>query len=79
MYIFEFNNLDLDDRYNYVWGAREGVRFKSFRDEGEYRFVLFDCGTFFAEQCILNCKVISIEGFEITDDRINLYIDFAVV
>ena len=79
MYLFEFNNLDLDDRYNYVWDKRdEGVRFKTFRDEGDCRYVLFDCVNFFAEQCIRNGKVISIEGFELTDDRLNLYIDFAM-
>jgi hypothetical protein len=79
MYLFEFNNLDLDIKYNFVWGSREeGVGFKCFRDEGDYRYVLFDCGSFFAEQCILNGEVISIEGFELTDDRLNLYIDFVV-
>ena len=79
MYLYEFNNLDLEDKYNFVWGAREErVRFKSFRDEGDYRYVLFDCGTFFAEKCLKNEKIISIEGFELTDDRINLYIDFTV-
>lgn len=46
-------------------------------DDGDYRYVLFDCITFFSEHCKFKGKVISIEGFELTDDRINLYIDFA--
>jgi len=79
MYLHEFNNLDIDDRYYYLWVDREeGVKFKSFRVDDDCRFVLFDYVNFFVEQCMQNGKIISIKGFELTDDRLNLYIDFAM-
>ena len=76
MFLFEFNNLDLEDKYNFVWRVREGVHLSCFREEGDYKYVLFDCGSFFAESCVLNGKTITVEGIELTDDRINLYLDW---
>lgn len=55
---------------------REGVSLTCFREEGDYKYALFDCGSFFAESCVLNGKTVKIEGFELTDDRLNLYLDW---
>jgi hypothetical protein len=76
MFLFEFNNLDLDDKYEFVWCTRDGVKLSCIRDDGDYHYALFDCGTFFAETCACNGKTIKIDGFELTDDRINLYLDW---
>ena len=81
MDLYEFNQLDLEGRYKYIYLDR-GVsqrRFVSYRKDDHYMFTLWDCGGFFIE---MKCskskkKVISIEGFELYYDRINLYIDFA--
>lgn len=76
MTLYEFNNLDLEDKYDFVWRTRDGVSLNCFRDDGEYKYVLFDCGSFFAESCVLKGKTLKIEGFDLKDDRINLYIDW---
>jgi hypothetical protein len=78
MNIYEYNNPDLEDRRNFLFGNRGNnyVRFNSFRDEGDYKYSLWDCGNFFVEMCARNGKVIKVEGIELTDDRINLYIDW---
>jgi hypothetical protein len=73
MYLYEFNNLDLEDKYDFIWRS-DGAGLKCFRDDGDYRYILFDCGTFLAEKCLLKGKVIKIEGFELTDIRVNHYI-----
>jgi len=75
MALYEFNNLDLEDKFNYVWNSPESG-FKCYCVEGGYKYVLFDCGKFFAESCVRDGKTISIEGFELTDDRLNAYIDW---
>jgi hypothetical protein len=78
MTLFEYNNLDFNDRYNFLFAKREDnyVRFNCLRDDGEYKYSLWDCGSFFVELCALNGKAVKVEGIELTDDRINLYIDF---
>ena len=61
MTLYEFNNLDLEEKYTYVWYSKEGVSINSFRNDGDYKYLLWDCGTFFVETCALNSKTIKIE------------------
>ena len=76
MFLFEFNNLDLEDKYNFVWRVREGVNLNCFLEDGDYKYVLFDCETFFAEACVSNGKNLKVKGFEPSDYRINLYLNW---
>lgn len=75
MMLFEFNNLDFEEKYDFVWQSVE-CSIHCYRVDGDLNYMLFDCGTFYAESCVLNGKTIKIEGFEPNDDRINLYIDW---
>jgi len=78
MFLFEFNNLDLEDKRAFLFGRDRdnNIRFSCIRDDGDYKYTLWNCGDFFVEMCALNGKLVKIEGFELTDDRINLYIDW---
>ena len=81
MFLYEFNHMDLDDRYKCIYPGKSDSqrKFVSFRTDTDYVYTLWDFGDFFVE---MKCsksdkKVISIEGIELIDERINLYIDFA--
>jgi hypothetical protein len=80
MFLFEFNNLDLEDKRDYINGlpptSNDKGRFVTYRKEGDMYISLWDCDTFFVEMYALNRKVLKIEGIELDDDRINLYIDW---
>ena len=79
MVLFEFNNLDLKDKRAYIFKLppnKDKGRLLLFRDEGNLKFSLWDCDSFVAEMCAKNGKTISIEGIELTDDRINFYLDW---
>lgn len=79
MFLFEFNNLDLEDKRGYIFSLPpkgDKGRLIVFRDEGDMKYSLWDCDSFLAEMCAKNGRVIKIEGVELTDDRINLYIDW---
>ena len=81
MFLFEFNNLDLEDKRDYInqlppTSDNKG-RFVTYRKEGNMYISLWDCDTFFAEMYALNRKVFKIEGIELGDSRIDKYIDYA--
>lgn len=80
MTLFEYNNMDLKDRHAFIFGLRgdHPVRFSCLRDDGDSKYSLWDCGEFYVEMCAINGKVIKAEGIELTDDRINLYIDWII-
>jgi hypothetical protein len=75
MMLIEFNNLDLEEKYDFVWQSLD-CSFNCYRVDGDLNYMLFDCGTFYAESCVQAGKTIKIEGFELNDDRVNLYIDW---
>jgi hypothetical protein len=62
MYLFEFNNLDLEDKRAYIFSLpRENKdRFVAFRYEGDLKFSLWNCDSFFAEMSALNGKVVKV-------------------
>ena len=78
MTLYEYNNMDIDDRYNYLFGNRGNnyVKINCIREDGDYKYSLWDCGDFFVEMCAINGKVIQVEGIEPGDERFNLYIDW---
>ena len=53
MFPFEFNNLDLEDKRDYIIGLpptqNDKGRFVSYRKEGDQFISLWNCDTFFAE------------------------------
>jgi hypothetical protein len=79
MFLFEFNNLDLEDKRGYIFSLppkEDKGRLIVFRHDGDLRYSLWDCDTFLAEMCAEKGKAIKIEEIELTDDRINLYLDW---
>jgi hypothetical protein len=78
MTVYEYNHMDFEDRHHFLFGASRdiNVKFISFRDVDDKKYSLWDCGDFFIEMCAINEKTISFEGIELTDNRINLYIDW---
>jgi hypothetical protein len=79
MFLFEFNNLDLEDKRAYIISLPprgDKGRLLLFRDEGDLKYSLWDCDSFLAEMCALNGEVVKVEGIEPTDNRINLYLDW---
>jgi hypothetical protein len=76
MTLTEFNNLELDEKNHFIWLSKHGARISCFRDDGDYKYILWNCGEFYAETCAIKGKTIKIEGFKLTDDFINLYIDW---
>jgi hypothetical protein len=81
MFLFEFNNLDLEDKRDYInqlpTTSNDKGWFVTFRKEGDMFISLWDCDTYFAEMYALNRKVLKIEGIELDDSRIDKYIDYA--
>jgi predicted helicase len=69
MFLFEFNNLDLEDKRDYINElpptSNDKGRFVTYRKEGDMYISLWDCDTFFAEMYALNRKVFKIEGIEL--------------
>jgi hypothetical protein len=77
MTLFEFNNLDIQDKHSVLFGNTGlDVKLIAFRDENEKKYSLWYCESFYIELCAINGKVSSIIGIEPTDDKIDLYIDF---
>lgn len=80
MKLIEFNNLPLSEKYSYIFTLPSigRGRFISFRKDGELMVSLWDLDSFFAEIYYSHKigKVLKVEGFALTDDRINLYIDY---
>jgi hypothetical protein len=76
--LIEFNAMELYEKYRFLFSKRgdNHVGFNCFRDDDDYKFSLWDCDSFLAEMCALNGKVLKIEGIKLTDDRINLYINW---
>jgi hypothetical protein len=75
MILYEFNNLDFEEKYDFVWQSQD-CSFNCYRVDGEMNYVLFDCGTFYAESCVQAGKTIKIEGFDFNDDRVSIYIEW---
>jgi len=78
MTLYEYNNLDLEDRRRSLFVDRgdNDVKFVSLREDGDKKYLLWSYNYFFVELCNENGEVVSIEGIEPTDDRVNLYIDY---
>lgn len=72
----EFNNIELDEKYHFIWHSKEGEGISCFRDDGDYKYILWNCREFYAETCAIKVKAIKMEGFELNDKRINFYIDW---
>jgi hypothetical protein len=69
MFLFEFNNLDLEDKRAYIISLPprgDKGRLLLFRYEGDLKYSLWDCDSFLAEMCALNGKVVKIEGIDLT-------------
>ena len=79
MYLFEFNNLDLEDKWKHIYGleGNDYCKFVTYRKEGDCTISLRDCGSFFAEIYVLNKKILKIDGIELDSSRLDLYIDYA--
>jgi hypothetical protein len=77
MYLIEFNNLTIQDKWNFVFKSGK-ASFISFREYYNQKVTLWDCGTFFAEVYYLKADntYTKIEGFEQDDKRLNIYIDY---
>jgi hypothetical protein len=58
MFLFEFNNLDIEDKRDYINElpptSNDRGRFVTYRKEGDIFISLWDCDTFFAEMYALN-------------------------
>jgi hypothetical protein len=78
MTLYEFNNLTLEEKYEFVWTGLDR-RLIAFRDFENQKIALFDCGTFFAETYFLPAvkRMLKIEGFCQDDSRLDSYIEFA--
>jgi len=80
MTLYEYNNLDFNDRYNFLFSKRGNnlVQFNCFRDDGVFKYSLWNCGDFFVEMCYSKAqnKVIRIEGIAQDDKKVDQYIDF---
>jgi len=78
MTLYEFNNLDLDAKYYYLFPGRgsNDVKLVSLREDGDKKYMLWAYNYFFVEYCSENGGIVSIEAIESDDDRINLYIDY---
>lgn len=63
MTLNEFNSLELDEKYHFIWFSKEGVSLNCFRDDGDYKYILWYCGEFYAETCAIKGKTIKKEGF----------------
>ncbi|MBW6502331.1 MAG: hypothetical protein K0B05_13145 [Bacteroidales bacterium] len=79
MFLFEFNNLDMENKWQHIYGLKgnDHCKFVTYRKDGEQTISLWDCGSFFAELYVLNKKILKIEGIELDSCRIDLYIDYA--
>jgi len=79
MYLFEFNNLDQEDKWQHIYGIEgdERCKFITYRKDGDQTISLWDCGSFFAEIYVLNKEILKIEGIELDSSRLDLYIDYA--
>jgi hypothetical protein len=80
MFLIEFNNLPLEVKHNFIFTqpAKNKGRFISYWKNDDLTVSLWDCNTFFAEiqySRILK-RVVNIEGIELLDERINLYLDY---
>lgn len=77
MTLVEFLEMDIQERYRYLFGS-SNAGFKCFRDDDDYKYSLWDCGTFYVEiQCRkTDRKVTRVDGLALEDDRINLYLDY---
>jgi len=80
MLLFEFNNLDLKEKWQHIYGieSNDHCKFVTYRKDGEQTVSLWDCGSFFAELYVLNKKILKIEGVELDGNRLDLYIDYAM-
>jgi hypothetical protein len=81
MFMFEFNNLPLEEKHAFIFRlpAVDKGRFISYWKDDNLTVSLWDCDSFFAEIYFFekDRKIIKIEGIELTDERVNLYIDYA--
>ena len=77
MTLFEFNELDINERYRYLFSGNI-IGFKCLWDDEEYKYSLWDCGTFYAEvqRRKTDRKITRVDGLTQEDDRINLFLDF---
>lgn len=71
-----FNSCDIETKGSIIFDKNS--LFLGFRQYYGQRFVLYDCGEFFAEVCYdpESNKITNIEGFPIYDKRVDRYIDF---
>jgi len=79
MTLVEFLDLDIQKRYRHIFSG-DSFGFKCLRDDAEYKYSLWDCGTFYAEiQCRRKDRMgTRVDGFGLEDDRINLYLDWLI-
>ena len=79
MYLFEFNNLSLQEKRLFIYGLQGNspCKFISYRKEMDQTISLWDCSSFFAEMYVKNKKAIKIEGIELDSSRLDSYIDYA--
>jgi hypothetical protein len=80
MLLEEFNNLSRVDKHCFIFNQPliNISRFISFRKEGEMTISLWNCDSFFAEIHYSRQlkRVLKVEGINLYDDKINLYIDY---
>jgi hypothetical protein len=77
MTLVEFNEMDFLERHRYLFGGKD-VGFKCFREDDEYKYSLWDCGSFYAEMQLRKSdrKVTMVDGIGLNDERINFYLDW---
>lgn len=80
MSLQEYNGLSLDEKHNFIFAqpiSSKG-RFISFWKNDELTVSLWDCNSFYAEihYSRVHKRITKIEGIELNDEKINIYIDY---